>query len=73
MTDPTVREIQRRLVERKQEQIAAAKKARRDDAIRNEQTIRTYNFDRGTVKDHRTGKVASIKDVLGKGKIELLK
>lgn len=51
---------------------AANKKARRDHAIHNTATIRTYNYDRGLVKDHRTGKTASIKDVLGKGKFELL-
>jgi peptide chain release factor 1 len=49
------------------------KKARRDEAIKNTKTVRTYDFQRGTVKDHRTGKQASIKDVLDKGKIDLLR
>lgn len=48
------------------------RKARRDQAIHDTTTIRTYNFSRGTVKDHRTGAVASIKEVLGKGRFDLL-
>jgi len=51
---------------------AAERKARRDEAIKPQANLRTYNFLRGTVKDHRSGKVASIKDVLGKGRIDLL-
>ncbi len=35
--------------------------------------IRTYMFHKGIVKDHRTNKTASIKDILQKGKIELLR
>lgn len=34
--------------------------------------IRTYNYKRGVVKDHRTGKEAPIRDVLD-GKIDLLR
>ena len=34
--------------------------------------IRTYNYARGTVKDHRTGKTAPLKKVLN-GEINLLK
>ena len=50
-----------------------ASKQRRDDAIRNELVVRTYNIKRGTVKDHNTGKEAPVKEVLYKGRIDLLK
>lgn len=52
---------------------AAAKKARRDDAIHNTVTIRTYDYRTGVVKDHRNKKSARIKDVVDKGNIELLR
>lgn len=52
---------------------AASKKAKRDKAIHNEVTIRTYNFSRDEVKDLRTGKTASIKNILGKARLELLR
>lgn len=48
------------------------KKAKRDDAIHNTPTIRTYDFKKGIVIDHRNNKRASLKDVLIKGKIDLL-
>lgn len=48
------------------------RKARRDQAIKDMTTIRTYNYSRGMVKDHRTGKVASIKEVMGKGRFDIL-
>lgn len=51
---------------------AKRKKARRDHAIANEERVRTYDFSRGVVTDHRTGRVASLKDVLTKGKLEKL-
>lgn len=53
-------------------QRAAQKKARRDEAIHEHNRIRTYDFSRGVVTDHRTGKTASIKDILGKGMLEKL-
>jgi peptide chain release factor 1 len=65
--------LQRRLIERNAEIIAAKKKARRDHNIHNMKTIRTYDFKRGTVKDHRTGIVAPLHKVLVKGMIDLLK
>lgn len=67
-----LKELERRLLEAKEQAKAEAKKARRDYAIRNEETIRHYDFKRGLVKDLRTGKEASIKDVLVKGMIELV-
>ena len=61
-----------RLLEVAKERAAADKKAHRDHVIHNCETIRTYDFKAGVVRDHRTGKVASLKNVLGKGRIELL-
>ena len=65
--------LRQRLREMKQARRAEKKKARRDHAIHNMRTVRTYDFKASRVKDHRTGKSASIKDVLDKGKIELLR
>ena len=52
---------------------AADKKAKRDHAIHNTKTIRTYHQPRQTVKDHRNKKTASWTDVVDKGKIDLLR
>lgn len=70
-----LRELERRLAERKAGQRAAVKKARRDHAIRDGNTpiIRTYDYKDGMVRDHRTKKRAPLKEVLGKGRIELLR
>ena len=43
---------------------AVARKARRDAAIKDGPVIRTYDYKRKVVKDHRTGKTASLKEVL---------
>lgn len=59
--------LARKIQDAKDAIIAADRKARREHAIRNEERIRTYDYSRGVVTDHRTGKTASIKDVLGKG------
>lgn len=67
-----MRVLEERLAQQAADVKAAAKKAKRDVAIHSTEVIRTYNFSRNEVKDHRTGKVASIKEVLGKGKIELI-
>lgn len=67
------KELERRLIENKQKERAIIKKARRDEAIKDETVIRTYNFKNKTVTDHRTKKSASIKEVLIKGNIELLR
>ncbi len=53
-------------------QRAAKKKAKRDHDIHNTPTIRTYDYSRDTVTDHRTKKTASIKDILVKGRLEKL-
>ena len=45
---------------------------KRNEAIETNGVIRTYNYQRNQVKDHRTGKSASLNKVLD-GKIDLLK
>lgn len=65
----------KRLVKRLQK-IAYAKKMeerneKRREAIKKNGTIRTYNFQRNTVKDHRTGKIANLKKVLD-GNLKLI-
>ena len=68
----------RRLLRDKIEQarlaaLAARRKAHRDAKISaSQKRIRTYDLTKGVVKDHRTGKTASVKDILGKGKLEKL-
>jgi protein subunit release factor A len=62
----------RRLLRRKLEEVrlnhlAARRKAARDEKIRFTERIRTYDYSRGVVTDHRTGKTASIKDIMEKG------
>lgn len=66
-----IAELERRLRESKLEQQAARKKANRDARIHDRTTVRTYDFSRGVVKDHRTGKTASLKNILEKGKLEI--
>lgn len=65
-------ELQKRLDEAEVEGNAAARKERRDEAIKPSGAIRTYKFKEGVVIDHRSGKRASLKEVL-KGNIELLR
>lgn len=67
------KELERRLAAAEAETKAAQRKARRDDAIKNTAVIRTYDYKSDRVKDHRTGKTASIKDILTKGKLESLR
>ena len=55
------------------EQKASEKKSRRDHAIKNVVRVRTYDYKRGVVTDHRTGKTASIKDILVKGLLDKLR
>lgn len=52
---------------------AARRKNLRDRAIHDRTRVRTYDFSTGQVIDHRTGKRASIKDILVKGKLEKLR
>lgn len=64
--------LARRLIEAKAEDAAEQRKARRDRAIKDSPVIRTYDYKRKVVKDHRTGKVASLKEVLA-GHLENLR
>lgn len=67
-------DLEEKLANLEAEQKALKKKGRRDQKVKNpERAIRTYDFKSGVVKDHRTGKKASIKDILTKGKLDLLK
>jgi peptide chain release factor 1 len=67
-----MRELERRIAAAKQGRKDAERKSRRDHAIKNEITIRTYDFKLGLAFDHRTGKKAPLKQVLGKGRFELI-
>lgn len=64
--------LEERLGKQVADKKAAAKKAIRDEKIKDTRYIRTYDFKRKEVKDHRTGKVASLKEVLYEGHFELL-
>lgn len=66
------KELERRLADWQSQQKSDKRKAKRDAAIKDTPTIRTYDFKTNRVKDHRSGKTASLKDVLEKGKLELL-
>jgi peptide chain release factor 1 len=66
------KELADRIAEKAQNEQQSRKKARRDTAIKDETVIRTYRYKDGTVKDHRSGKTASLKEVM-RGKIELLR
>jgi peptide chain release factor 1 len=65
--------LKRRVEEERLNQLAARRKAARDEKIRNTERVRTYDYSRGVVTDHRTGKKASIKDVMVKGQLERLR
>lgn len=66
-------DLKQKLDALKEEKRAAARKSKRDKAIKDRTVVRTYDYKSGTVKDHRNGKRASIKDILDKGKIDLLR
>lgn len=66
-------ELEKRIREAKDAAAARDRKARRDAAIHDHTIVRTYNFSRGIVHDNRTGKEASIKDILIKAKLEKLR
>lgn len=67
-----IRAIRNRLRHMKLEAQAAVKKERRDYLVHNTRTIRTYDRGRSVVTDHRTGKKASWKNIVEKGRLELL-
>jgi peptide chain release factor 1 len=64
--------LTKRIEEAILEKKAVIKKAKRDEAIKDKGYIRTYDFKKGTVKNHTNGKVANLKDVLYKGRIDKL-
>lgn len=66
------KELERRLAKVRSDKLASNKKKRRDYAIHNTKTIRTYDYSRNQVKDHRTGKTATIDKVVKKGRIDLI-
>ena len=68
-----LKNLKDKLIQARKDKMALKKKNRRDTVIHERNIIRTYNYSRGTVTDHRTGKTASIKNILNKGKIDLLK
>lgn len=67
-----LRKLEKRLAAEKEKTRAKAKKARRDEKIHNSSIIRTYDYSRGIVTDHRTGKTGTIKNIIIKGRIDLL-
>jgi len=67
------KELELRIKEAKDAIKASIKKEKRDIAIHDHTVVRTYNIKRNEVKDHRTGKTASIKDILTHGKLEKLR
>ncbi len=68
-----IKQLDKAVAELHAKKLAEKKKARRDHAIHNETRIRTYDYSRGVVTDHRTGKTASIKDIMLRGKLEKLR
>lgn len=68
-----LKELERRIVEAKAAERAKEKKALRDVKIKDKTVIRSYDFSRDVVKDHRSGKTASIKSILEKGRLDLLR
>ena len=62
-----VKRLQKIALDKKMEEL----NEKRREAIKNNGTIRTYNFQRGTVKNHRTGKTANLKKVLD-GRLDLI-
>lgn len=65
--------LERRLRQRRQDELAADRKAKREKAIRSTDRVRTYDYSRDTVTDHRTGKTSTIKEILVKGNLDKLK
>jgi len=67
-----LKKLKERLKAEKENTRAKIKKAHRDYKIKNSSIIRTYDYSRGIVTDHRTGKTGTIKNIVQKGRIELL-
>jgi len=56
-----------------QKELDKRQEAKRGAKIKDKRYIRTYDYKARRVKDHRTEKTASLDDILGKGKLDLLK
>jgi len=67
-----IAELEHRLRELKLQQQAAQTKANRDAKIHDRTIVRTYDYSRGLVTDHRTKQTASIKAIMRKGRLDLL-
>lgn len=68
-----LRELESRINQQEVDKKADIKKAHRNKKIHDKTIIRTYDYSRGVVKDHRSGKTASLKDIIEKGKLDLLR
>jgi len=68
-----LKELERRLYQHHLLKKQQAKKAIRDEKIKPSKYIRTYNYVRQKVLDHRSGKQADIREVMEKGRIDLLR
>jgi len=68
-----IEELENKIKQKILDEKTLQKKKMRDEKIKNKKYIRTYDYKTGIVTDHRTGKVASIKEVLLKGNLELLR
>lgn len=64
--------LEERLDKIEQDKKAATKKAIRDEKIKVNKYIRTYDWKRQEVRDHRTGKIAPLKKILEEGMFDLL-
>lgn len=62
----------RRIEDEKRKVLDEKKNEHRKEQIKDKKAIRTYNYARNEVKDHRTGKRANLKKVLD-GDLDLLK
>jgi len=65
--------LEEKVIQYYQQQKADKKKKVRDNKIKERDIIRTYDYKKGVVKDLRTGKTASIKNVMLKGRLDLLR
>ena len=61
--------LQKKVAEHFMRIVAAKRKEAWAKRIKETRTIRTYDFKRNTVTDHRTGKTACLKDFLRGGKL----
>lgn len=67
-----MRELLCRLASLRRDAQANYRKTRRDQAIKDRTIVRTYDYKTGQARDHRTGRQAPLKQVLGKGRLDLL-